>query len=100
MKYLVMLLLFLVGSAHSSNEWNDSVVGFVANRQDDVVLLYKTPCYLAVRNVKALHAAKAVTPTGSYKGCWVEKDGNVFLIWEDGVVGVMHSYEFRLLRQT
>jgi hypothetical protein len=101
-----MLTALAVTGSYASNEWNDSVVGYVAATPDGVVFAYKLPCpeHLAARFPSearaSLHAAKMVKQT-TLQGCWAADNQNIaYFGWENGTYGWLFQNSFRLLRAT
>jgi hypothetical protein len=101
-----MLLLLAACGVRSSNEWNDTVVGYVADVGREVVMAYKTPCTskvmdkIPVKQREGWGNATYLNPAGSLKGCWKALGSEAVFLWEDGSYGTVHQYKFRLLRAT
>lgn len=104
-KCLLAAMLFPM-AAKGSTEWNDSVIGHVAERNMSVYILLKTPCPTPILGLVQKKARKGFLyaeeqgPSGLVKGCWIPVNNQIVFIWEDGAVGILPQRVFNLLRQT
>jgi hypothetical protein len=106
--WTAIMLSIAVSACVASNEWNDTVIGYVGARPDGVVLAYRHPCpeqiakKIPKKYRESFQYARFTNPAGLLNGCWMPIDdkGVVIFLWEDGSYGWMYQYKFNLLRST
>jgi hypothetical protein len=106
-KALTAILACLVafGPVGASEEWNDTVVGFVATRPDGVFTAYSQlacPPHIKATIPKEhrdfFRLAKWTDPLGTAVGCWAPYQEYVLFVWGNDLYGHMYQHEFRKLR--
>ena len=100
MKKLVALLLGLLIS------FSAIAAEYIANSGSATITLQPSvncPAAIAAQVPQTirprLHAAYAVIEGTKYPACFAEENGIVYLIYEDGDIGAIHSTEFRKLKE-
>lgn len=103
----ILAAFLAIGPVQASNEWNDTLVGYVATRPEGVFVVYnnitcpkKIADLIPERFRPGFRLAKWSDPLGTVIGCWAPYESVVLLVWDDNSYGYMMQHEFRLLRAT
>jgi hypothetical protein len=85
---IAMVSLFSLGVAHADMVFQDG---------GDRLILRESACPLADKLPKEIPFRKAdgLVSGKPYIGCWVEQNGTVFLVWEDGDQGMLPTDAFK-----